>query len=100
VSAITQDAADAAWNTRAEGGAMNCGHLRVYHAKGLPEGEYYERPGPCLLCDTEELEELLSNWYRTEAQLRQAISELGGGDDLYRRALELVVTRRPKEEKT
>lgn len=35
----------------------DCGHLRVYHAKGMPEGEFEEsRSGECPFCRIRELE--------------------------------------------
>ena len=33
---------------------MSCGHLHVYHHKGMPE-EYEVRQGPCLFCEIDRL---------------------------------------------
>ena len=32
-----------------------CGHLRVYHARGMPEGVYERRTGECLFCEVADL---------------------------------------------
>lgn len=37
----------------------NCGHRRVYYAKGMPEGEYRERQETCLFCVVAQLCEAL-----------------------------------------
>ena len=38
---------------------MSCGHLRIFHAKGMPEGEYEESIEMCPYCRIENLEATL-----------------------------------------
>jgi hypothetical protein len=60
---------------------VNCGHLRVYHAKGLPEGEFEESTMPCPYCRIRDLEAQLercraANVY--DGNVHRRVSELEG----------------------
>jgi hypothetical protein len=44
---------------------MNCGHLRLYTAAGLPENKFQELPGECLFCQIEKLK-ALTEWCKPD----------------------------------
>lgn len=65
---------------------MNCGHLRIFHAKGLPEGQFEESTEPCPYCRIVQLKErhefksnLTARIVALEAALRKVITDYEGG---------------------